>query len=368
MEAGRGNWAIQNLSWPPSVSLGHASEDPLDALCRASSAPARADCSAGSGGGGIQYDALSSDVSGEDSSPDFFWDAAARITATGWVLEIRVPFSSLRYEAGAAPVWRVLLYRNYPRDFRYQMFTSRLPRGSNCFICHSRELIGLQGLPAGGHLVVAPYATAERSSTPRSEVGSPLEDGPVEEDGGLDLKWTPQRRHRGRSHRQPRFLADRVGRRTDLDQRTLRSVRAGEAAVLPRAARPALDAAPGGLHPQPDLAALGRPGDRYVRRRWGRGGRHLVHGAGGGGPRRRQRHRARPRFVALCPSGLRLAGGDRAAAARPRPLLREPGRASARPSRSRDAGTATRRSRSWPSACGSGPKPSIGTTPFSRAS
>ncbi|HYH47691.1 MAG TPA: DUF5916 domain-containing protein [Thermoanaerobaculia bacterium] len=140
---------------------------------------------------GIQYDAVSSDVSGEDSSPDLFWDAAGRITATGWVLEIRVPFSSLRYDEGGAPVWRVLLYRNYPRDFRYQMFSSRLPRGSNCFVCHSRELVGLAGLPAGGNLVVAPYATAERSSAPRGEIGSPLEDGPVEEDGGLDLKWTP---------------------------------------------------------------------------------------------------------------------------------------------------------------------------------
>lgn len=140
---------------------------------------------------GIQYDALTSDVSGEDSSPDFFWDAAARITATGWVLEIRVPFSTLRYEAGAAPVWRVLLYRNYPRDFRYQMFSSRLPRGSNCFVCHSRELAGLTDLPGGGHLVAAPYATAGRASTPRGEIGSPLADGPVEENGGLDLKWTP---------------------------------------------------------------------------------------------------------------------------------------------------------------------------------
>ncbi|MGZ4779523.1 MAG: carbohydrate binding family 9 domain-containing protein, partial [Thermoanaerobaculia bacterium] len=36
---------------------------------------------------GIEYDAVSDDISGnEDSSPDFFWDAAGRITATGWTL------------------------------------------------------------------------------------------------------------------------------------------------------------------------------------------------------------------------------------------------------------------------------------------
>ena len=48
---------------------------------------------------GIQYDAITDDASGEDSSPDFFWESAARITEHGWTLEIRVPFSSLRYRA-----------------------------------------------------------------------------------------------------------------------------------------------------------------------------------------------------------------------------------------------------------------------------
>src|SRR5688572_23074922 len=38
---------------------------------------------------GIQYDAISSDASGEDNSPDFYWDSAGRITETGWTLEMR---------------------------------------------------------------------------------------------------------------------------------------------------------------------------------------------------------------------------------------------------------------------------------------
>src|SRR5262245_30951267 len=42
----------------------------------------------------VQYDAINNDASGEDSSPDFFWDSAARIGAAGWTLEIRIPFSS----------------------------------------------------------------------------------------------------------------------------------------------------------------------------------------------------------------------------------------------------------------------------------
>ena len=139
---------------------------------------------------GVQYDAVTSDASGEDESPDFFWDSKARITETGWTLEMRVPFSSLRYQ-GSSPEWGILLYRNMPRDFRTQHFTSRLPRGENCFICHSHPLRGLEGLPEGGSLVVAPYATAAQSSAPRAGLGTPLEDGSAEGELGLDVKWLP---------------------------------------------------------------------------------------------------------------------------------------------------------------------------------
>ena len=79
---------------------------------------------------GIQYDAISDDASGEDSSPDFFWDSAARITPRGWTLELRIPFSSLRYRNIDPQSWGILLYRNYPREFRYQMFSASLPRGT----------------------------------------------------------------------------------------------------------------------------------------------------------------------------------------------------------------------------------------------
>ncbi|HSS79411.1 MAG TPA: DUF5916 domain-containing protein [Thermoanaerobaculia bacterium] len=139
---------------------------------------------------GIQYDAISSDVSGEDNSPDFYWDSAARIGADGWRLEIRVPFSSLRYGKADPQTWGILLYRNYPRDFRYQMFNSKLPRESSCFICHEQKIVGLTGLPSGNHIVLAPYATGKLDQTAVGDPGSRLT-GSTKFDGGLDAKWNP---------------------------------------------------------------------------------------------------------------------------------------------------------------------------------
>jgi hypothetical protein len=140
---------------------------------------------------GVQYDALSSDVSGEDNAPDYFWEAKGRITASGWNLEIRIPFSSLRYARQAESTWGVLLYRNYPRDRRYQFFSARLPRDVNCFICNSSKLTGLAQLPHGSHLVLAPFATAGQTSLPRDELGSDLEAEDVDTEVGADLKWNP---------------------------------------------------------------------------------------------------------------------------------------------------------------------------------
>jgi hypothetical protein len=139
---------------------------------------------------GVQYDALSSDVTGEDNAPDYFWDSAGKITATGWNLEIRVPFSSLRYANIAQPTWGILLYRNYPRDRRYQFFTARLPRDVACFICNSSKLTGLERLPHGSHLVVAPFSTASLTRLPSDGLGTPFEDE-KEADVGLDVKWNP---------------------------------------------------------------------------------------------------------------------------------------------------------------------------------
>jgi uncharacterized protein DUF5916 len=139
----------------------------------------------------IQYDSVFDDASNEDSAPDFFWDSATRINAHGWTLEMRIPFSSLRYRNANPQTWGILLYRNYPRDRHFQFFSAKLPRGSNCLVCRSNPLTGLEQLPGGGHLVAAPYVSASEQAQPREDAGSPLVSEPVKPHIGLDVKYTP---------------------------------------------------------------------------------------------------------------------------------------------------------------------------------
>ena len=124
---------------------------------------------------GIQGDAIFNDANGnEDFSPDVFYDTAAKIDSGGWSAEFGIPFSSLRYPHSDPQTWNILVWRNYPREFRYAFHSAPLPRGSNCLVCHAHPIIGLTGLPESGHMVAAPYITSQQTESPSNELGSPL--------------------------------------------------------------------------------------------------------------------------------------------------------------------------------------------------
>ncbi|HEX6463843.1 MAG TPA: DUF5916 domain-containing protein, partial [Vicinamibacterales bacterium] len=138
----------------------------------------------------VQYDSSMDDSSGEDSSPDFFWDSAVKISPHGWTLEMRIPFSSIRYRNVDPQTWRILLYRNYPRDRHYQFFSARIPRESNCFVCRANVLTGLEHLPSGGHIVIAPYVSGNGLSQAPG-VGAPLGKTTFDGHAGVDVKYLP---------------------------------------------------------------------------------------------------------------------------------------------------------------------------------
>jgi hypothetical protein len=141
---------------------------------------------------GIQGDGIFNDANAsEDFSPDFYYDTAATIDDRGWSAEFRIPFSSLRYGAADPQTWNILVWRNYPRDFRYGLHSAPLPRGSNCLLCHTHPIVGLTGLPAASHFVAAPYVTAQSIARPEDGLGSSLETDELDTDAGLDVKWTP---------------------------------------------------------------------------------------------------------------------------------------------------------------------------------
>ena len=102
----------------------------------------------------------------EDSSWDGLWTSAGCLTAEGYDVEMRIPFSTLRFPNGGGDQrWGISLFRNWPRDKRHQLTSHRVPRESNCFECEWGQYTGLAGARQGRNLEVVPTLTVGTTQT-----------------------------------------------------------------------------------------------------------------------------------------------------------------------------------------------------------
>ena len=142
---------------------------------------------------GVQMDAVNSDVDGnEDWSWDAIWDAEARITAGGYVVEVSVPFSSLRFpRTDGAQTWGFSAMRDWPRSMRRRMRSTYTDRNQNCLVCQFDSITGFEGITPGRNMELDPTFTVARTDLPAPSVVSPapLEAGDVDPEVGLSAKW-----------------------------------------------------------------------------------------------------------------------------------------------------------------------------------
>lgn len=141
---------------------------------------------------GVQGDLVREEATGnEDASWDGLWTSAGRITADGYQVEIRIPFSTLRFRDTEGPRrWGVLAYRNYPRKLRYQISSVTVPRGGNCLMCHAEKVEGMTGIEQGRNLEVVPTLTVTDVQTRDSRDGEWHGDG-LQIEPGVDVSWAP---------------------------------------------------------------------------------------------------------------------------------------------------------------------------------
>jgi hypothetical protein len=136
---------------------------------------------------GVQRDELTS--SGRtDVSWDAIWESATSIGDDGWIAELRIPFSQLRFGREPSPTWGLQLSRRINRKQEVVVFshTSRNERGG---VARYGHLVGLDGLRPGRTLEVQPYTMA-RAEHVAVAAGDPYRDGSDYSAGaGLDVKY-----------------------------------------------------------------------------------------------------------------------------------------------------------------------------------
>lgn len=143
---------------------------------------------------GVQGDLIrdeSNTENQEDASWDGLWDSAGQLTAEGYDVEIRIPFSTLRFpHGGGGQRWGISLFRNWPRDKRHQLTSHKVPRESNCFQCEWGKYDGLAGAQQGRNLEIVPTLTMSKTQT-RDAAGEPWRSGDSAIEPGVDLSWAP---------------------------------------------------------------------------------------------------------------------------------------------------------------------------------
>ncbi|HEX6589019.1 MAG TPA: DUF5916 domain-containing protein [Longimicrobiales bacterium] len=110
---------------------------------------------------GVQGDTRLSN-NGDDDRFDVVFDADGAITDDGYVVEIAVPFSSLRFR-GDTEDWRIGFIRNHPRDARRMYSWPALDNNNGCLLCQFSEMETLPGVRSGGGLELLPSVVASQA-------------------------------------------------------------------------------------------------------------------------------------------------------------------------------------------------------------
>ncbi len=138
---------------------------------------------------GIQAD-VAEGVYGSGMSWDAIWDSAGQINGEGYVVEMAIPFSSLRFQrAEGEQTWGVDAVRSYPRDVRHHIGLYARDRDDACYFCQMEKLVGFEGATPGRNIEIDPTVSAIRAQEREDFPDGDFVDSESSEELGLTGHW-----------------------------------------------------------------------------------------------------------------------------------------------------------------------------------
>ena len=141
---------------------------------------------------GVQMDLALNEMTEpeEDAAWDAIWASAGRIDEQGYVVEMAVPFSSLRFQRSAGEqTWGIGPYRAHARSLRHQIAATYMAPDDNCFVCQAPKVTGFEGIKPGRNLELDPTLTGQRTDRRSNFPDGGIEDGDEKGDLGLTARW-----------------------------------------------------------------------------------------------------------------------------------------------------------------------------------
>jgi len=121
-----------------------------------------------------------------DESPDFIYQSEGRLTADGYVVEVRIPFKSLRFPGSGEQQWGLQIQRRVQRTGYTDTWTD-VRRASASFLVQAGTITGLRDLHRGVVLEAQPFLTATAAGA-RSSGTQAFEREDVEPSVGANLR------------------------------------------------------------------------------------------------------------------------------------------------------------------------------------
>ncbi len=138
---------------------------------------------------GVQSDFVEVE-NGNGGSWDAIWDSAGSINDWGYSVEIRIPYSSLRFQASdGAQIWGFDAVRSYPRSARHHIGTFPRDRNINCYLCQAVKIEGFEGANPGRNLEVVPTLTAHRNDIREDVPDGEWNEGSADFEAGITARW-----------------------------------------------------------------------------------------------------------------------------------------------------------------------------------
>jgi hypothetical protein len=132
----------------------------------------------------VQYDAVLYSDSVSDANWDAVWSSATRVDADGWTVEMRIPYSQLRFPQRPAHTWGIQITRLLSRRNELSALV-HIPRGSAGYVSRFANLGGIEGIRSGRALEILPYAVARVDRDRRAGA----ERDRRAADAGVDVKY-----------------------------------------------------------------------------------------------------------------------------------------------------------------------------------
>jgi len=124
---------------------------------------------------GTLYDGTLFNDDWDDDSWDGVWEGTARIDAEGWVVEMRIPYSQLRFKKADVQTWGINFRREIARKNEIAFYAPR-PKNASGFVSRFADLVGIERIAPPRRLELMPYVNAQAAYT-QHEPGDPFNDG-----------------------------------------------------------------------------------------------------------------------------------------------------------------------------------------------